>query len=494
MNKLKIINIALVFTVLSLTLMSCQKYLDINVDPNNSPTTTAELQLPAAQLYIGSSIGDRLFQQTSVWSQYYTGGPGVSLGDWDKNKMATSDGNQVFNSLFRSMSNLDFIIRKTNEPYYGAISQVMTAYSMQVLVDLFGNVPYTQALKGDISDGSISSPSYDNAKDVIYPDLERRILAALNTIDTNAAGIKLPGNDDLIYQGDLARWKKFARSLLLKLYIRQGDVAKTKFATVFNAGPTDLILTNADNTKISYPGGAQSRNPFWTSAKSTALGNYFVGSKTTVDYLLATSDPRVDFFFDKPQSGNHLGLKQGDVENAPSTADFTRPKGARATNGGLIFRPTAPVILMSAWEVNLILAEAVSLGWITGNAKAFYDAAIDASALYLGAPDMTTYKAGPGAYDATSAASRRKSIALQKWVSMNGLQPIEAWIETRRFDNTANPIFASPGGLFVTPTRNSLPGDSHPSILFYPATEQDLNSNFPGQHDILLNGKVFWDN
>ena len=83
---------------------------------------------------------------------------------------------------------------------------------------------------------------------------------------------------------------------------------------------------------------------------------------------------------------------------------------------------------------------------------------------------------------------------MQKWVSMNGLQPVEGWIETRRFDNTANPIFALPGGLFVTPTSNSLGGNNHPSILYYPSTEQDLNSNFPGQHNINLNDKVFWDN
>ena len=103
--------------------------------------------------------------------------------------------------------------------------------------------------------------------------------------------------------------------------------------------------------------------------------------------------------------------------------------------------------------------------------------------------DIDTYLSGPGAYDAANGV---KSIAKQKWVSFNGLQPVEAWIETRRLDSPAMPIFTSPGGLFVVPTNNVLGGNNFPSILYYPATEQDLNSSFPGQHT--LTDKVFWDN
>jgi hypothetical protein len=78
---------------------------------------------------------------------------------------------------------------------------------------------------------------------------------------------------------------------------------------------------------------------------------------------------------------------------------------------------------------------------------------------------------------------------------MTGLQSIESWIETRRFDSPSSPIFSSsPGnlGLFIIPTENGLKGDVFPSILKYPDTEQSLNKNFPGQHN--LTDKVFWDN
>src|SRR5690349_1090276 len=109
---------------------SCKKYLDINQNPNQSTTSTAALQLPTAQLYIGQAIGDRLYEIASVWSQYYTGGPGVSLGDWDKNTMSTTDANQVWNNLYRANSNFDYIIKKTNEPYYAAVSNILMGYNM----------------------------------------------------------------------------------------------------------------------------------------------------------------------------------------------------------------------------------------------------------------------------------------------------------------------------------------------------------------------------
>jgi hypothetical protein len=146
---------------------------------------------------------------------------------------------------------------------------------------------------------------------------------------------------------------------------------------------------------------------------------------------------------------------------------------------------------MSAWESNLLLAEAAARGWITADANALYDAAVQENFEYLGldATEADAYLAAGGAYD---AANPIKSIALQKWVSMNGTQPIEAWIETRRFDSPATPIFASPGGIFHSPTLNSLGAGIFPSILPYPQAEESLNQNFPGQHP--LTAKVFWDN
>ncbi|MBK9212478.1 MAG: SusD/RagB family nutrient-binding outer membrane lipoprotein [Saprospiraceae bacterium] len=490
--KLKYINfVAILLLIIGAT--SCKKYLDINVDPNLSTTSRIDLQLSTGQLEMAIGIGDRIYQQTSIWSQYTTGGPGVALGDWDKNTMGIADGNQIFRGVYKGMSNLSFITKSSNQKNYQVAAIAMSAYGMQTMVDLFGNVPYTQALKGDIPDGFIVSPAYDDAKTVIYTGLENDLKQA-QLLLTQGFDEKLtiPGPDDLIYGKDATNWKSnwdaFCNTILLKLYLRQGESGRAKIQTL---DLSNLILSNAQMAKVNFDGGAKSKNPFWTSAKSTSLGNYHVASKTTIDYLKSTADPRIDAFYNASGNGSHVGLKQGDVENSPATADYSKPNGAKITTGGKIFSPTAPVILVSAWETELLVAEAIARGWVSGDAKSHFENAVHLNMSYLGIDSTTTatYLNGSGIWD---AANPIKSIAIQKWVCMNGLQPMESWIETRRFDSSTNPIFTSPTGIFVVPTNNVLGGNRFPSIFYYPESEQSLNNKFPGQHS--LTDKVFWDN
>jgi Starch-binding associating with outer membrane len=159
-----------------------------------------------------------------------------------------------------------------------------------------------------------------------------------------------------------------------------------------------------------------------------------------------------------------------------------------AATGGLLYSPTAPVFFMTAWETNLLVAEALARSGDDMEAEAAYDAGVTESFEYLGAGDPTSYLAGAGAYVAGAGAI--KSIALQKWVCMNSSQNLESWIETRRFDGP-DAIFTSSGGLFIEPTRNTLGAGNWPSIFFYPESEQSLNQNAPSQHS--LTDKVFWD-
>lgn len=481
--------ISLLVVGIGLFISSCKDYLDVNVDPNQSTTSRIDLQLSSAQLQTSIGIGQRIYPNLAIWAQYWTGGPGVSLGDPDQHKLSSSEGNEVFRTLYRSSVNLNFITKYSSENFYIAIAKIMKAYNFQVCADLFGDIPYTQALSGDIPDGSILHPKYDSAKDVVYPGIEADLLDAIRLID-GGGSFTHPGADDLIYGGDLDKWKKFANTLLLKIYLRQGASGQAKAAALYTSDD-QFIISNDDNAMMSYPGGSSASNPFWDAAKSTALGNFYVATTTVLDYLGATQDPRVDAFFDKNGAGIHFGLYPGDIQNASPTASFSRPAGALAPAGGLIFGPTIPVFLMTAWEGNLLLAEAGARGWIGSNVQATYEAGVKANFEYLGvgAPADSIYLAGTGALD---AGNQIKSIALQKWTCMNGLQPLESWIETRRFDSAATPIFSSPGGLFKSPTKNALGVGIFPSILPYPENEESLNQNFPGQHP--LTAKVFWDN
>ncbi len=483
-HKLKFIFLFLLG--LGISLPACKDYLDVNVDPNQSINSRVDLQLSTAQLETAIGIGQRIYPAVNIWSQYYTGGPGVALGDPDQHKMAASELNEVFRSMSRSSVNLNFITKTTDQSYYGAIAKIMKAYNFQVLADLFGDVPYTEALKGDIPDGSILHPHYDSAKDVLYPGIEAELLAAIRIIEAEGAHVQ-PGVDDLVYHGDMEQWNKFAHTLLLKIYLRQGESGRSKTATLYRSND-QFITRNEDNGLIAFPGGSSGSNPFWDAAKSS-IGNYYVATTTVLDYLTATQDPRIDAFFDRTSAGTHIGLYPGDISNAPPSAIFSRPAGALAPAGGLIFSPTAPVIFISAWEGNLLLAEAAARGWISTDAQAAYEAGVAASFEYLGVDLDSAYLAGPGGFDASNPI---RSIALQKWTSMNGLQPLESWIETRRFETPEMRIFYGPGGLFKSPTLNALGAGIFPSIMPYPEDEESLNQNFPGQHR--LTDKVFWDN
>ncbi len=487
MNTYKFKFILLLVLGLGLPFFSCKDYLDVNTDPNQSITSRIDLQLSAAEVGTTIGIGQRIFPELSVWCQYQTGGPGVALSDWDQHKLNASECDELFRELYRSSSNLNFIIKNSTESYYIAIAKIMKAYNFHVCVDVFGDIPYTEALNGDIADGSILHPKFDSAKDVVYPAIEGELLEAIGLIERGGA-FTIPGPDDLIYGGNLENWDKFAHSLLLKVYLRQGASGQAKAAALYSSDD-QFILTNDEAAKVEFPGGSAGSNPFWNTAKSSALGNYYVATTTFLDYLSDTQDPRLDAFFDPTASGQHLALYPGDIQNQPLTATFSQPSGARSPNGGLMFSPTNPVFFMTAWESNLLLAEAAARGWITTDAEALYASAVQENFDYYGVGGADTYLAGAGAYDAGNAI---KSIAVQKWVCMNGTQPIESWIETRRFDSAATPIFASPGGLFKSPTSNALGANIFPSILPYSENEQSLNQNFPGQHP--LTAKVFWDN
>lgn len=489
MNSYKIKFMALLVVGMGLSFSACKDYLDVNIDPNQSTISRVDLQLSAAQLQISIGMGQRMYPNLSVWSQYWSGGPGVALGDPDQHKLASSEGNEIFRTLYRSNVNLNYIIKNSNSNYYVGIAKILRAYNFHVCADLFGNIPYTDALKGDIEDGSILHPKYDSAKDVVYPGIEAELKDAIRLIEATGT-FTIPGPDDLIYGGDMVKWDKFAHTLLLKVYLRQGASGEAKAKDLYGSDD-QFILTNDEAGKMAFPGGSSASNPFWNASKSTALGNFYVATTTVLEYLTGTADPRVDAFYDKNGSGQHFGLYPGNIQNEPSTASYSRPAGALAPTGGLIFSPTAPVIFISAWESNLLLAEAASKGWTTGDAQVSYDAGVRVNFEYLGLPDSvaTQYLNANGAYDPANAI---KTIALQKWTCMDGFQPIESWIETRRYDSPSLPIFASAGGIFKSPTKNALGTGIFPSILPYPENEESLNQSFPVQNQIT--DKVFWDN
>ncbi|CAF2943401.1 unnamed protein product [Rotaria sp. Silwood2] len=143
---------------ISASIISCQKALDINVDPNNAPTATPALVLPASQVGMAITIGtwNRI---GSIWGQYWTGGQGVSTDNLEKYSMTGTDVETSWNQAYsKSLADMDFLVR-SGQPVYAGMGKIMSAYLYQMLTDLFGPIPFSEALKGAPEDGSILAPT-----------------------------------------------------------------------------------------------------------------------------------------------------------------------------------------------------------------------------------------------------------------------------------------------------------------------------------------------
>lgn len=480
----------------------CRKYLDVNSNPNIATTTNPELLLPSAQVQIAVAMGVDLHTNGNFWSQYWTQSPSASqYKDLDQYQPTGNDYDrewaQFYSGALMDLKKLQQIAIQQQKPQYVAIAKLMTAYTFQVITDVWGDVPFTDALKGEISSGVVLSPKYDRQA-MIYDSLLAMTdegLALINTADT-----KKPTTDDLIFGGNMTTWRKFGNTLKLKLYMRLSEVnpAKAKAGIEALVNGNNLFLGAAENAQVNFYSTSGNRNPL--AGEITAL-NYTqnqVASATAIENLMANDDPRIDVFYEPAFDGicndlGYIGLKQGDY-NASASLRISAPGPITGGNADVsctvsaVAARRAPVRLLMGYESLFLQAEAAARGYTTSGAPAdsLFRSAVRANFVYLGltAAAANTYMAGStwGSYPTSgSVADQVKQIITQKWFSMTGIQGLEAWTEQRR---TGYPNF-------FKPSVNSFLGNDFPVRFPYPNTELTRNSNFPGQKRVTE--KVYWD-
>lgn len=468
-----------------LTVQSCKRQLDINQNPNVSQTTTPALLLPSAQLALGSAMGVDMQINGSIWAQYWT--QYYNASQYRKLEQYQPDAAQYdrvwglfYHNSLMDLKQLEKQAIAQNLKQYQAISLLMQAYTFQVITDAWGDVPFSQALKGLPEDGGIISPEYDK-QESIYNGLITMIDNATALID--GTDPNHPAEDDLIYHGDMEMWWKFANTLKLKVLLRQSEVAPAKaqqgIAALYATAPE--FLDNGEDAQISYLSTAGNQNPLY--GEIVGLGNVqnLIASATSTDTMAANDDERRFAFY----SGTATGVRQG-FYNAPSGTAFSAPSplvGANATDEESAL---APVKLISGYESLFLQAEAIARGWATGDDQQLFEDGIAASfeAYGLDNSDYDPYIAGSywGMYPSGgTTAEKIRHIITQKWFSMNGNQGFEAWTEWRR---TGYPDF-------LVISANSRIGNVFPQRFFYPSSELNTNAKFPGQK--LLTNKVWWD-
>lgn len=473
-------SLALIFAIF-IGVMSCQKSLDINTDPNNASTATPKLVLPTAQFVLGTVVGGTWGFVGSMWAQYWTGGFGVSTSQLEYYNMLSSDVNPVWTRAYaRSLNDMQFLV-KSDKPVYAGIAKIMQAYTFQMLCDLHGAIPMSEALKGAIDDGGIVTPKYDTEEQV-YDALIPLVQAGLDDI---ALGGDAPSTEDLIYGGDLDNWKKFANTLKLKILVRSGKYAEAK---TFMTSGVDFISDATDECKLQYFETGQNTNPIY--AQFTArigIGMYYVATKSSVDKLVALGDPRFTSIYTAGTgNGGEEGVSSGDINDNTTLYPSGGVNTRFCSPSPKVFGATVPVFFISSWESKFLQSEVMVRNGDDGST--LFEEAIQASCDYYGVA-VGSYATNL-TFSAFPADGQLDLIAVQKWIAMNGLQMAEGWLETLRFDRTGHNIFKN--GIFTSPINNSLGVNGFPSSFIYPTQEVSNNSaNVPAGRSV--NSRRFWD-
>ncbi len=482
MKKLLILNIICV-----LACFSCEDYLDVNEDPNNPTVVSPELVLPVAQVYTAeyllsnrraNHLGNMFMYN---WSESY----GFSWYDDEFNYQVTSTFYQnLFNDAYlralKQYTDLEFLEPEYNN--YKAIAMIMKSYHYQLLVDFYGDVPYSEALLR----GENATPVYD-AGNVIYADLLVKLTDAIALIDATAQDeLAEDVGQDIIFDGDMLKWKQFANTIKMRILVRTSDVTSSSeiqsAIDAINAEGSGFI-TGTVSVQPGYLQEENKQNPFWNGLGWDFSGNEDLNHQATcatqfiLDYLINKGDPRIDVLF-AAGDGGHLGVEQG-LHVGP---EFGSTHVSLIGDGLLKdFDMNAPIFTLA--ESNFNLAEAALKGF-GGNPKTFYENGVKASFIYLGLDnaDAESYLSqGFQNVNYDQSANKLEAIITQKWLGLQGVSAEQSWFDYSRT--------GFPAGL---PISNQASTPERPVRLLYPSSEITGNaSNVPAQKNAFTD-KIFW--
>lgn len=474
MKKQIIILITLAFT------LSCSDFGDLNEDPKEATSVPAQTVYANANknlvdLMTESSVNINIFRFfAQTWtSTTYTDEPNYDLkvrdqpgAHWDFSyRDILRDLNEARNII--NNSDNGGIAPEVLQNQLASIS-VLEVFTYHVLVDVFGDVPFTEALNIDNV-----NPMYENDA-AIYTALISKLNEAINAINENAGSF---GDSDLIYGGDMSQFKKFANSIKLRMAVRIADVDAGTAATMASeAIASGVFESNADNAVMQYLDGSPNANPVWTDLVESGRQD-FIPSDVVVNLMVELDDPRIPVYF-RPNLG--AGVYRGGAygENAPY---------ATHTHLGDIFHePDTEGLLMDYPEVSFLLAEAEELGLAdpAGTPEENYNAAVTASLDYWGVDGADSYLGQPDVAYSSASDTWQETVAVQKWIHLFN-RGFEAWTTYR--------LYGAPD-LKTTPFSN----EQSPRRYTYPNDEPSVNG--PGYQAAVdaIGGdekstRVFWD-
>lgn len=463
-NKLKIALLVIVVATFSISCNKLKDFGDTNVNPNAIATPTTYAILTGVEIGLPNWANDN---NGAVWIQYVsqTQYPGTGLYAIPQFGFAGNYSGQLLN--------LQSIIKANNNADEVAVARILTQYIYWNMTDSWGDIPYSQALQGIV-------PAYDKQED-IYKGMIAELKSA-KTSFTNSGALK----GDIVYGGNVERWKKFANSLRVVMALRlskrfsgSGDYAATELKAAIADG---VIEDNADNCKVEYPGGTF-KNPYWL-AHDGARDNG--ESENLYGILSGFSDGR-QAAFGSSTKAVPSGLKEADIN------DWIKANIDWSVMLDSIHRlEKSPVIILNASQIYLARAEAADRGWTTENVTEMYQKGILASFAQwnLASPSEAYFTQSNVALTVAAGSNGNlKQIATQRFLAAypDGRQ---GWCEWRR---TGFPEIA-PSPAPLNPAHVTIPRRYTYALAEYtlnPAGVNDAVKNLSGGD--LQESKVWWD-
>ncbi|GHT78701.1 hypothetical protein AGMMS50262_21620 [Bacteroidia bacterium] len=480
---------------------SCSDWLDVNHDPNAlEEIPSAKVLLPAVEVGIANNLmGWHFGFGGGFWVEYWTQSTTAS-----QFKALCEYQPQDFNTAYQSLlaqplTDLkrikEMTINDENKGYY-FIAEALSIYAWQIVTDVWGDMPYFEALKGN---EGILHPKQDKQQD-IYADLKTRINDLLK-IDLSNSSIE--GTYDYIFGGDLNQWYRFANSLKLKLLLRLSETEGYNNAEVLSFIQSADLLTGS----ASIPGSIWDdsmegkRHPMREFQEGGA--NYFsqnvIACKTFIDYLSINTDPRLATLFSSGVKGAFFGDfgSKEDSDGNGTTDD-------KETYAKVVLYPDMDIPLISAWEVNFQIAEVYARA---GNAKAkdFYEAGVIASLNKHSISDYSILEGeGYAKWKGGSTEAQIKQIAMQKWVANCNYQHIESFLERNRtkypsvneidIERDRKSAWANfpVGDLTISVAGRGTLSGNIPASPTYPESYMFRNNNHPSQK-ANIGERVWWN-
>jgi hypothetical protein len=512
--KLKYLTIAVLLGAAAST--GCNKsWLDVNTNPNTVTSSTPEYIFTNALTRMGTTTGNLNADETG---SYYA-------GYW----MQSSSYILVTNTFAYNFTNVDFNYwdgwydiladfddaKKKGEDsaYYNFVigpSMIMKAMIFQQIVDVYGNAPYSDALKGA---GSLA-PKFDDHK-AIYEGLIKDLDSAIAVLKSPAGSF--PGTSssfDVVFGGNKTNWIRLANSLKMRILIRQSRITGRDAYIIAEinkaAAVAEGFLTSADaGVNPGYLASTGKTNPYYDkwgydpNGATRSLGRFPRPSKYLIDMFKSTGDSvrmKRQFYAIGGENGstpgtsvraelnsNYAGVPFG-ASSSAYTAGNVSPIGPSQLVKGQVNKR---FMFFTAAETNFLLAEAKQLYGagvtLAGTAEDYYKQGVRESYRQVGSTVTaanTLLANGLDLTDWTASPDKLKAIWFQKWIALVNFNGMEGWAEYRR---TGFP--AIPQSIIVSDPNK------RPRRLFYPQSElgsNEANVEAQGTIDVFTN-RLFWD-